>query len=108
MGPTHHSEKAPLADPLKTPKRSERVTKLTIKTKNQILPEPLKAAKKNLKLAKDMPAALNATIKKKAAEITLRKQHYKAKEKVVKIEFKYFTKRGFPGRSSLFKAGKIA
>ena len=108
MGPTRRSEKAPLADPLKTPKRSERVTKPTVKTKNQTLPEPLKAAKNNPKPAKDTTAALNAAVKKKAAEVASRKPHYKAKEKAVEIEREYLAERGFPGRSSLSKAGRIA
>ena len=95
--PARRSQKAPLAEPLKTPKRSGRVTKPTAKTK-----KPATVP------AKGTAAFVTAAVKKKQAERASEKQHYLAKEKAVEKEREYFAEHGFPGYKSFSKAGKIA
>ena len=98
--PARRSQKAPLADPLKTPKRSGRITKPT--PKKTVAPQRATAPKKGT------AAALSAAVKKKQAERASEKQHNLAREKAVEKEREYLAEHGFPGHKSLSKDGKIA
>ena len=95
--PSRRSQNKPLADPLKTPKRGNRVAKPTLKAQAQ-QPAPKKGT----------AAATTAAVKKKQAQKASEKQHYLAKETAVEKEREYLAKRGFPGRKSFSKEGKIA